>query len=197
MFSRTRDKIVAAIVTVACICAGLMGTAIATAEADVGTNYFMPRSVEPWYGLFGSAFGCVVHRPSGKVEVRVTTRAAERTARRLIANRKKLRGARLSYVRRVDRSQSLVNFLAAWQFASQSLSSQPVIASSGAAEWISSPTVPLSRDRCRTVVVSVYSYPGHEATADELAWANSVAAKYPAIISVDARTVENAPVIPQ
>lgn len=197
MFSCTRERFAILTISVACICAGLMSTSTVLAKADVGTNYFMPRSVQPWYGLVGSGFGCVVHRSNGKVEVRVTTRAAEQTARRLITSGKKQRGARLSYVRRVDRSQSLVNFLAAWQFASQSLASRSTISSGGAAEWISSPTVPLSRNRCRTVVVSVYSYPGHEATADELAWANQVAAKYPAIISVDARTVENAPVIPQ
>lgn len=180
-----------------CLVFALLGVAASSAVADVGSNHFIPRAVQPWYGVFGAGFGCVVHRANGRVEVRVTSRRALGLARNLIESRKRVRGSRLHHVRLVDRSQSLVNFLAAWQFASQSLSSQPVIASSGAAEWISSPTVPLSRDRCRTVVVSVYSYPGHEATADELAWANSVAAKYPAIISVDARTVENAPVIPQ
>lgn len=193
MFSRNRERFL----IITCICVGLLSVSAAAASADVGSNYFMPRSVQPWYGLLGSGFGCAVTRSNGKVEVRVASRASEQTARRLVASRKKYRGTRLSYVRRIDQSQSLVNFLAAWQYASQSLAGQAGFSSAGAAVWISSPTTPFSRDRCRTVLVSVYSYPGHEATPEQLAWANQVAAKYPANIAVDARTLVNAPVIPQ
>lgn len=165
--------------------------------ASTSSNSFDPRSVSPLYNVFGSTFGCTVEKSNDTVEVRVTSARSVKKAKRLIRSGRRVRGVAIGSVRLVHRSQSLVNFLAAWQYASNSLASQYFGAFEGATKWVSSPVVPTSRSKCRSVVVSVYSYPQHEATSDEINWANSVAARYPNNVVTDIQTVPSAPVISQ
>lgn len=169
-----------------------------TALADGRTNSFLPRTVEPWYGLFGASFGCIVNRAGNRTEIRVTSKRAVSKAKRMIANKTKVKGARLHYVRRVDPSQSLKNYLAAWVYAASALAGQYGSETTTApAKHVSSPVEPTSTRKCRSVIVGVYSYPDHVATAGDIAWAQQIAAQYPKTIVTDIQTLANRPVFTQ
>lgn len=174
-----------------------MTVSVPSGSADTSSNSFDPRSASPFYEVFGSSFGCVVSKSNGTSEVRLTTKRSVKRAKRMIQDGRRVRGVKIGSVRLVHKSQSLLYFLTAWQFASNSLASQSFGAFDGASKWISSPTQPLSRSSCRSVVVSVYSYPGHTASQAELDWANSVVAAFPRNVVADIRTVPSAPGIPQ
>lgn len=180
-------------ILVASIMACVAIAAVSDEAHAVLTVYSPSVSEKQAHSSYGTAFGCLIQLSRKEVEVRVTSRAALRKAKRQIGSDRKFGSKRLVRASLVPKNQSLDEFLAAWIFA---LQTQPQLADTPTALASVGPSraVPKKR-KCQSIGISIVSWPGHTATSAQRTWAESARKAYPATIEISTGWSDLPPVV--
>lgn len=166
---------------------------IASQPASASWNGFrLTKSEQQIYRSVGVDYGCSVPAKRG-LELRVTSKQAVLRARQLKKSKARFGGKRITAVRRVPESQSLVNYMAAW-LAVETTRTYP--GGFGAKLSVSSAQLPLKKNRCRPVQITLIGWPGHDISPAELDWANDLVRSYPETVSLTTFQTDSEPTMP-